>query len=147
MRSGGVQGDGTDHTKTQGHIFTRFGFAWHQKVHFSEILEFQYTRNGPQNLPFLSRVSPGHLCYLFFDISPTFIFQKYFQETWKPKIENLEIWKSENLTLQLMCFMVFLPNFSSVLIAARIPSIWVLRCSCKGYGKFGQRENVVNVLL
>ena len=52
VRSRGVQGDGTDRTKTQTQIFTRFGFTWHQQVNFSEILEFQCTRNGAQNLPF-----------------------------------------------------------------------------------------------
>ena len=35
-RSGGVQGDGTDRTKTQTQFFTRFGLTWHQKVNFSE---------------------------------------------------------------------------------------------------------------
>ena len=61
VRSGGVQGDRTDGTMTHTQIFKRFGLTWHhQKVNFSEILEFQFwpcTRNGPQNLLFC----PGSL--------------------------------------------------------------------------------------
>ena len=90
-RSGGVQGDGTDRTKTQAQMFTRFGLTWHQKVHFSEILEFQCTRNGPQNLPFC----PGSLqdtFMIYSSISHQHIFQKDLAKTKILRIENLKIW-------------------------------------------------------
>ena len=59
-RSGGVQGDRTDRTKTAQQIVTRFGLTWHREINFSTFsgkLTFQCTRNGPQNLPFC----PGSL--------------------------------------------------------------------------------------
>ena len=90
VRSRGVQGDGTDRTKTQAQNFTRFGLAWHQKVHFSEILEFQCTRNGPQNLPFC----PGSLqdtFIIYSSISHQHIFSKLF-----PRQIKTGIWVSEN---------------------------------------------------
>ena len=95
MRSRGDQGDGTDHTKTQAQIFTRFGLTWHQKVHFSEILEFQCTRNGPQNLPFC----PGSLQDTFVihsSISHQHISSNIFFKQDKivnRKLENLKISK------------------------------------------------------
>ena len=104
-RSGGVQGDGTDRTKTQTQIFTRFGLTWHRKVHFSEILEFQGTRNGPQNLPFC----PGSLQDTFIIYSLIFHQQIVFKNS-SNKIEKNGNWKSENLTLELI--------FSSVMIEA-----------------------------
>ena len=89
-RSGGVQGDCTDRTNTQTQIFTRFGLTWHQKVHFSEILEFQCTRNGHQKLPFC----PGSLqdtFIIYSSISHQPIVSNIFPR--KMKIGN---WKSEN---------------------------------------------------
>ena len=77
VRSGGVQGDGTDRTKTQTQIFTRFGLTWHQRIHFSDILEFQCIRNGPQNLSFC----PGSFqdtFIIYSSISHQHIFSKIF---------------------------------------------------------------------
>ena len=34
-RSGGVRGDGTDHTKTLSRTLAGFGLTWHRKAHFS----------------------------------------------------------------------------------------------------------------
>ena len=90
VRSGGVQGDGTDHTKAQAQIFTPFGLTWHQKVHFSEILEFQCARNGPQNLPFC----PGSLqdtFIIYSSISHQHMLSKIF-----PRTKKNGIWVSEN---------------------------------------------------
>ena len=90
VRSRGVQGDGTDRTKTQAQIFTRFGLTWHQKAHFSEILEFQCTRNGSQNLPFC----PGSLQDTFI-IYSSISHQHIFSEMFPRKIKN-GIWVSGN---------------------------------------------------
>ncbi len=49
----------------------------------------------PSKPSILSRVSPGHLYYLFLDISPTY-FSKIFRTKKTSRIENLEIWKSKN---------------------------------------------------
>jgi hypothetical protein len=57
----------------------------------------------------LSRVSPGHLYYLFLDISPTYFFSEIFPNKEKRKFE---IWKSENLTLELIAFSSPLPWIS-----------------------------------
>ena len=95
-RSGGVQGDRTDHTKTAQQKFARFGITWHRKVHFSIFsgkLTFQSTRNGSQNPPFC----PGSLqdsFIIYSSISHQHIFRTY---CWKRKNENR---KSENLKFQ-----------------------------------------------
>ena len=105
VRSGGVQGDGTDHTKAQAQIFSRFGLTWHRKVHFSEILEFQCTRNGPRNLPFC----PGSLqdtFIIYSSISHQRIFSEIFPNE-KKEIRNLEIRKSDSGTHS--CFFPPLP--------------------------------------
>ena len=79
-RSGGVQGDRTDRTKTAQQIFERFGLAWHRKVHFSTFsgkLTFQSTRNCSQNPPFC----PGSLqdtFIIYSSISHQHMFQTYF---------------------------------------------------------------------
>ena len=92
--SRGVQGDGTDHTKTQTQIFTRFGLTWHQKVHFSTFdgkLELQCTRNGPQNTPFY----PGSIqdtFIIYSSISHQHIFRKYCANK---KYRESNIWKSK----------------------------------------------------
>ena len=68
---------------------------------FSEILEFQCTRNGSQNLPFC----PGSLqdtFIIYSSISHQHIFPKIFPG--KIKTENLKIWKFENLNLKLIDF-------------------------------------------
>ena len=64
-------------------IFSRFGGTRCQKVHFSTFsgkLTFQSTRKWPSKPSILSRDSPGHLHYLFLDISPT-----YFSKTFRKK--------------------------------------------------------------
>ena len=99
MGSRGVQGDGTDRANTQTQIVTRFGLTWHQKVHFSEILEFQCTRNGPQNPPFC----PGSLqdtFIIYSSISHQHIFPKICPSKIKTgnwKSGNLKILKSDKL--------------------------------------------------
>ena len=90
VRSRGVQGDGTDRTKTQAQIFSRFGLTWHQKVHFSGILEFQCTRNGPQNLPFC----PGSLQDTFIIYSS--ISHQHIVRKKNPRKKKIGIWVSEN---------------------------------------------------
>ena len=98
VRSGGVQGDGTDHTKMQAQIFTRFGLTWHQKVHFSTFdgkLTFQSSRNGPSKPSILSRVSPRHLYYLFLDISPTYFSKNKLATNKISRIEHLKSQKPE----------------------------------------------------
>ena len=94
-RSGGVQGDRTDRTKTAQQIFARFGLTWHRKVQlstFSGKLTFQSTRNGLQNLPFC----PGSLrdtFIIYSSISHQHIFRKYGAKRKISRIENLKISK------------------------------------------------------
>ena len=94
-RSGGVQGDRTDRTKTAQQFVARFGLTWHRKVHFSTFsgkLTFQSNRNGPQNPPFC----PGSLRDTFIihsSISHQHICQQYFAKRKISRIENLEISK------------------------------------------------------
>ena len=96
-RSRGVQGDGTDRTKTQTQIVTRFGLTWHQKVHFSEILEFQCTRNGIQNLQF----RPGSLQDTFIIYSSISHRHILFENIAKKnKNRNLGLRKTGNLCFQ-----------------------------------------------
>ena len=69
-----------------------------RKSTFSEILEFQCTRNGPQILPFC----PGSLqdtFIIYSSISHQHIFSKILPNQ---KQRKFEIWKSENLTLELI---------------------------------------------
>ena len=97
-RSGGVQGDRTDHTKTAQQIFTRFGLTWHRKVHFSSFfgkLTFQCTRNGPRDLPFC----PGSLqdtFIIYSSISHQHIFKNIVQKEKSSRIKHLKIWISKN---------------------------------------------------
>ena len=50
----------------------------------------------PSKPSILSRVSPGHLYYLFLDTSPTYV-SKIFPRTKQiSRIDNLKIWKSKN---------------------------------------------------
>ena len=72
-RSGGVQGDGTDRTKTQTQIFTRFGLTWHQKVHFSEYWNFNVLEMALKTFHFVPGLSrtpllfiPRYLTNIFF---------------------------------------------------------------------------------
>ena len=94
-RSGGVQGDRTDRTKTAPQIFARFGLTWHRQVHFSIFsgeLTFQCSSNGPQNPQFC----PGSLqdtFIIYSSISHQHIFQKCLAKRKISKIENLEISK------------------------------------------------------
>ena len=94
-RSGGVQGDRTDRTKTAQHIFARFGLTWHRKVHFSTFsgkLTFQSSRNGFQNPPFC----PGSLqdtFIIYSSISHQQISRTYFAKIKISRIDNLEISK------------------------------------------------------
>ena len=75
-RSGGVRADRTEHTKLFSRTFAGSGltkrrasrFSW-----FSEILEFQCPRGGPQNLPFC----PGSPHNNFI------LFLRYFRKSWK----------------------------------------------------------------
>ena len=114
-RSGGVQGDRTDRTKTAQQLFARFGLTWHRKVHFSQFsgkLTFHSTRNGPQNPQFC----PGSLqdtFIIYSSISHQHIFRKLF-----PKQKNLENRKSENLKFQKPRFTNKCPD------QARWPSHW-----------------------
>ena len=82
-RSGGVQGDRTDRTKTAQQIFARFGLTWHRKVNFSTFsgkLTFQSTRNGLQDT-----------FIIYSSISHQHISQNYVQK--KSIIGNLKISK------------------------------------------------------
>ena len=94
-RSGGVQGDRTDRTKTTQHFFARFGLTWHRKVHFSTFsgkLTFQGSRNGPQNPPFC----PGSLrdtFIIYSSISHQHIFKNILQKEKISMIGILEISK------------------------------------------------------
>ena len=94
-RSGGVQGDRTDRTKTAQQILARFGLTWHRKVHFSTFsgkLTFQSIRNGSQNHPFC----PGSLqdtFIIYSSISHQHIFQTYLAKRKISRIENLQISK------------------------------------------------------
>ena len=83
----GVQEDRADHTKLLRRSFTGFGFTRHQKVHFSTFdgkLTFQCTKS----------CSPGHLYYLFLDISPTNISKIFCKK------KNLDYRTSEHLKIQ-----------------------------------------------
>ena len=94
-RSGGVQGDRTDLTKTAQQIFTRFGLTWHRKVHFSKKigkLTFQSTRNGPQNPPFWSG-SLQDTFIIYSSISHQHIFQTYFAKRKISRVGHLKISK------------------------------------------------------
>ena len=92
-RSGGVQGERTDHTKIFRRTLAGLGLTWNQKVHFSTFdgkLELQCTRNGIQNPPYC----PGSLqdtFIIYSSISDQHIFQKYVAR--RKNLENLEISK------------------------------------------------------
>ena len=64
VRSGGVQGDGTDRTKTQAQIFSRFGLTWHQKLHFSEILDFNVLEMVLKTFHFVPGLSGTPLLFI-----------------------------------------------------------------------------------
>ena len=94
-RSGGVQGDRMDRTKTVQQISARFGLTWHREVLFSTLsgkLTFQCSRNGPQNPPFVQGLSRTPL--LFIPRYLTHIFSKIILQKDKISIiENLELQK------------------------------------------------------
>ena len=80
--------------RRQRNIFSRdlvsHGIEKSTFQHFPANWHFKVLEMAPKP-SILSRVSPGHLYYLFLDISPTY-FQQYFT-----KIKTLENWKSENI--------------------------------------------------
>ena len=138
---GGVREERTEHTKLFSRTFAGSGltkrraswFSW-----FSEILEFQCTRNGPQNLPFCPG-SPQNTFILFSSIFQNQIFQMSFQTSDIWKSGNLKVWQrcaSENnrhLSIQ-KCF-----NFRGLLSGDKTnckTDTWELELSL---GNFGSR--------
>ena len=82
-RSRGVREERTEHTQLFPRTLAGSGLTWHQKVHFSTFdgkLELQCTRNGFKKPSIFPRVSPGHLYYLFLDISPTYFPKTLFEK-------------------------------------------------------------------
>ena len=97
-RSRGVREERTDHTKLFSRTLAGSGLTWHQEVQFSTFdskLELRCTRSGSQNPPFC----PGSLQNTFIIVPRylTNIFFKHILQTENiPRIENLEIRKSQN---------------------------------------------------
>ena len=108
VRSRGVRGERTDHTKKFRRTLAGFGLTGRQKVHFSTFdgnLESQCTRNGPGNPPFC----PGSLQNTFI-ISSSISHHQIFENDFA-KIQNLENRKSESLEIQKPRFTDKCPDF------------------------------------
>ena len=125
----GFQEDRTDRTV----LLAKFQAIWWYMVSESPLFNiFRQTdismyQKWPSKPSILSRVSPGHLYYLFFEFSPTYFSKK------NTKRKNLENRKSENLKIQKPRFTNKCPTqlgpawFSS----DRLGSGWLGPCSAQ----------------
>ena len=84
----------TEHTQFFFGRLAGFGLTWHQEVHFSTFdgnLEFQCTRNGPQNPPFCPGSIQDTFIIIYSSISHQHMFPKKIANKKYLRIEILKI--------------------------------------------------------